>query len=69
MWLWHRPPAVALIRPLVWELPYATGAALRKQKKEKKYHDNQDHLSLFLYYLRGPLWFCILLLGLCVTLS
>ena len=27
--------ATALIRPLAWELPYATGAALKRQKKEK----------------------------------
>ena len=27
-WLWHRPAAVALIRPLAWELLYATPAAL-----------------------------------------
>ena len=30
------PAAVAPIRPLVWELPYAVGAALKKQKKKKK---------------------------------
>ena len=30
LWLWHRPAAVALIRPLAQELPYATGAALKK---------------------------------------
>ena len=28
-WLWCRPAAVALIRPLAWELPYATGVALK----------------------------------------
>ena len=35
-WLWHRPAAVALIRPLPWELQYATGAAQEKKKKKKK---------------------------------
>ena len=25
LWLWHRPAATALIRPLTWELPYAAG--------------------------------------------
>ena len=30
-WLWCWPAAAALIRPLAWELPYATGAALRKK--------------------------------------
>ena len=27
--------AAALIRPLAWELPYASGAALKKRDKEK----------------------------------
>ena len=34
--LWRRPVAEALMRPLAWELPYAAGSALKKQKKEKK---------------------------------
>ena len=32
LWLWHRPAAVALIRPLAQELPYATGAVKEKLK-------------------------------------
>ena len=38
LWLWHRPAATALIRPLPWEPPYAVVAALKRQKtkKEKK---------------------------------
>ena len=36
LWLWHRPAAVAPIRPLAWEPPYAVGTALKKRKKEKK---------------------------------
>ena len=36
LWLWCRPVATALIRPLAWEPPYATGAALEKGKKTKK---------------------------------
>ena len=36
LWLWHRPAATALIRPLAWEPPYAAGAALEKAKKTKK---------------------------------
>ena len=35
LWLWCRAVAVALIRPLAWEPPYATGAALKKKKKKK----------------------------------
>ena len=30
--LWHRPAAVTLIRPLDWDPPYATGAALKRKK-------------------------------------
>ena len=36
LWLWHRPGATALIGPLAWEVPYAAGAALRRQKTKKK---------------------------------
>ena len=35
-WLWCRLAAIALIRALAWELPYAMGAALEKKKKKKK---------------------------------
>ena len=31
LWLW--PAAVALIRPLAWELPYAMGTALKSKEK------------------------------------
>ena len=36
LWLWHRLAAAAPIQPLAWELPYATGVALKRQKKKKK---------------------------------
>ena len=36
LWLWYRLGAIAPIRPLAWELPYATGAALKRQEKKKK---------------------------------
>ena len=36
LWLWCRPAAVALRRPLAWEPPYAMGVALKGQKKKKK---------------------------------
>ena len=36
--LWLRPAAVALIRPLAWEPPYATAVALEKTKRPKKIH-------------------------------
>ena len=38
LWLWCRLVATAPIRPLVWEPPYAAGAAqemLKRQKKKK----------------------------------
>ena len=36
LWLWCRPAAAAPIRPLAWEPPYVTGAALKGQKDKKK---------------------------------
>ena len=36
LWLWHRPAATALLRPLAWESPYAMGVALEKAKRQKK---------------------------------
>ena len=41
LWLWCRLAATALMswNPLAWEPPYATGAALKRQKKEKKKKD------------------------------
>ena len=35
LWLWCRPVAAALIRPLAWEPPCAVGVALKKIKKLK----------------------------------
>ena len=34
--LWYRAAAVAPIKPLAWELPYAAPAAPQKAKKKKK---------------------------------
>ena len=34
MLLWRRPAATAPIRPLAWEPPYTTGAALEKAKRQ-----------------------------------
>ena len=36
LWLWYRPVAMALIRPLAWEPPYDVGAALEKTKTKNK---------------------------------
>ena len=35
LWLWHRPAAVALIRPLAWEHPYTASMALKRQKQKQ----------------------------------
>ena len=40
--LWHRLAAVAWMRPLAWEPPYAVDVALKsKKKKEKKKSSSQ----------------------------
>ena len=36
LWLWWRLAAVAPIRPLAWEPPYAAEVALKRQKEKKK---------------------------------
>ena len=35
LWLWCRLAAVALIRPLAWEPPYAAGVVLKSGEKIK----------------------------------
>ena len=32
LWLWHRPAGAVLIGPLAWELPYASGVAIKRKK-------------------------------------
>ena len=36
LWLWHRLVAVALLRPLAWELPYVTSVTLKMKEKKKR---------------------------------
>ena len=36
LWLWCRPAAIALIGSLAWEPPYASSAALKSKKQNKK---------------------------------
>ena len=36
LWLWYRPVAIARIRPLAWEPPYAMGTVVEKEKSQKK---------------------------------
>ena len=47
LWLWHRPAATALIRPLAWETPYAAGADQEMAKKDKKKKEKKRMGSLF----------------------
>ena len=35
LWLWCRLAAVAPIQPLAWELPYATGVAIKRKNKKR----------------------------------
>ena len=53
LWLWCRLPAVALIQPLAWELPYAVGTHLKRQKQRNKQKD------MILKYSKIPLQICI----------
>ena len=48
LWLWCRSAVVALIRPLAWESPHATSAALKSKKikiKNKKIKGSGVSLS------------------------
>ena len=42
LWLWYRPTAIAPIRPLAWEPPYAVGVALKGTKEKKMLYINAD---------------------------
>ena len=49
LWLWLWLAAVAPIRLLAWEFPYAVGAFLKrpKKKKKKKIKKKCSHSQLF----------------------
>ena len=36
LWLWCRPAATTLIRPLAWETAYAMGAAKKKKRRRRR---------------------------------
>ena len=36
LWLWSRLAAAATVRPLAWELPYAKGMALKREREREK---------------------------------
>ena len=46
LWLWQRLVATAPFRPLAWESPYVTGAALEKTKKKKRKRKNYFQVCL-----------------------
>ena len=43
LWLWQKPPPTALFQPLAWELPYATGTDLKKNKQKTNRKLKIDH--------------------------
>ena len=54
LWLWHGPVATAPIGSLDWEPPYATGAALKRQKKERNsLLIHSEYLYEYLLYPAG----------------
>ena len=68
LWLWCRPTAATLIRPLAWEHPHASGSTLKRPKKKKK--SNTILLTIvtilyitspgFIYFITGSLYLLIL---------
>ena len=42
LWLWCRRASVALIEPLAWEPPYASGATLKRLKKNLIKNKNKN---------------------------
>ena len=45
LWLWCRPAAIAAIRPLAWEQPYAMGVALKRKREKKKESERKEKKS------------------------
>ena len=46
--LWCRPAAAAPFQLLVWEHPYAAGAALKRQKDKKIFKNNKIDANILL---------------------
>ena len=49
LWLWCKLAATVPIRPLAWEHPYTTGAALKRPKKKKEEYICFGHSSLAMF--------------------
>ena len=47
LWLWRRPAATILIKPLAWEPSYAMGVALKRQKTKKKKKTKQEKTKVY----------------------
>ena len=59
LWLWCRPVAIAMIRPLPWEPPYAVRAAEEKTKRQKKEEELRFVYSMrWGYSIFWSLWVC-----------
>ena len=48
LWFWRRLVAIAPIRPLAWDPPYAARAALEKAKRPKKKKAGMDKKEVLL---------------------
>ena len=48
LWLWRRLVAMAPIRPLVWEPPYAAGTAQEMAKRQKKKKKKESYIPTIL---------------------
>ena len=49
-WLWRRPADAAAVQPLAWEIPFASGLALKRKEKERKGKKKIDQMrSYFLW--------------------
>ena len=59
LWLWWRLAAVAMIRPLAWELPYATGVAINSKQptnqRERGYKLPHCYMILGFLYIHFKL--------------
>ena len=51
LWLWCRPAAVAPIRPLAWEPPYAMGVALKMTKGKKEKRKRKKKIIVYVMYV------------------
>ena len=61
LWLWCGPAATAPIQLLAWEPPYATGVALKRQKRKRKLCEFKcQHPQIKLYWnTTRVIHFCI----------